>query len=474
MKGNRLTSVLYVLLSLMVSIALDLSPATHGLSQLWMQARQAHRWQQFSQEAEAIRGILVFVPWRADLWEKVGNLELAAEEWQKAAGAFQIAVALGGLSPEGQFALGEVLWKLGDYERATELWDELMANGKLPMDAYPKIVGFYRGVGDFSSAEEVLRKWLELRKNNPQTNYQLGLLLAPTRAEEALPYLQQVTGEAGLVSKARALEGAIRNVSHEPDIAYRQLQIGRMLGSLDEWDLAALAFETAIRANPGYAEAWALLGEAQYHLGRDGLPQLQYALELKPDSTLVQALLALYWRRQGKPQTAMGYLLAASEKEPQQAVWLVELGNTAAESGDDKTALAYFQKAVTLEPQSPLVWRTLAQFCLTQGVLIREEGLPAARQLLTLTPEDPVALDLMGAILLNLEDLESSERFLQLAIQHYPAFPDAHLHLGQVYLLMEQSDAAHYHLKRAFELSKEGDAIWRMAKRLLERNFPGG
>jgi len=241
MKGNRLTSVFWVLLPLIVIVALDLSPEAHRLEQLWVQARQAHRWQQFSQEAEAIRGIVTFAPWRADLWEKTGNLELASGEWQKAVGAFQTAMALGGLSPEGQFALGNALWNLGEHGRAAELWAKLMANGKLPVDAYPKIVGFYREVGDHSNAEKVLRNWLELKENDPQANYQLGLLLAPTRAEEALLYLQQVTGEPGLVAKARALEGVLLGVSHEPDAAYRQLQIGRMLGSLEEWDLAALA-----------------------------------------------------------------------------------------------------------------------------------------------------------------------------------------------------------------------------------------
>ncbi len=473
MKDSRLMLVLWALIPLIVAVAFNLSPQAYALDELWMQARQAHRWQQLSQQIKALRGITTFEPWRADLWEQIGNLEMASGGWQDAIEAYQAARGLGGLSSEGQIALGSAFWNLGEREQAAAYWSQLMANEELSAGAYAKIAGLYRKAGDFSNAEKTLRNWLRQAENDPQANYQLGLLLSPNRPQEALAYLQRVKEEPGLVSKASVLESIIVTVSHERDPGYRSLQIGRTLGSLEEWDMAALAFEAAIRASPGYAEAWALLGEAQQHLGQDGLPQLQYALELKPDSTLVQALLALYWRRHGKPQVAMQYLLDIAEKEPKRAVWLVELGNTAAENGDNKTALGYFRKAAEIEPQSPLVWRSLVQFCLSQGLLLREEGLPAARQLLVLTPDDPVALDLMGAVLLNLEDLESSERFLQLAIQRDQAFPEAHLHLGQVYLLMEQLDAARYHLKQAIELSEEGDSMWRMAKRLLERNFPG-
>ncbi|MEJ5201677.1 MAG: tetratricopeptide repeat protein [Anaerolineales bacterium] len=473
MKGSRLMLVLWVLIPLIVAVAFNLSPQAYALDELWIQARQAHRWQQLSQQIKALRGITTFEPWRADLWEQIGDLEMASGGWRDAIEAYQTAKGLGGLSSEGQIALGSAFWNLGEREQAAAYWSQLMANEELSVGAYAEIAGLYRKAGDFSNAEKTLRNWLRQAENDPQANYQLGLLLSPNRPQEALTYLQRVKEEPGLVSKASVLESIIVTVSHERDPGYRSLQIGRTLGSLEEWDMAALAFEAAIRASPGYAEAWALLGEAQQHLGQDGLPQLQYALELKPDSTLAQALLALYWRRHGKPQVAMQYLLDIAEKEPKRAVWLVELGNTAAENGDNKTALGYFRKAAEIEPQSPLVWRSLVQFCLSQGLLLREEGLPAARQLLVLTPDDPVALDLMGAVLLNLEDLESSERFLQLAIQRDQAFPDAHLHLGQVYLLMEQLDAARYHLKQAIELSEEGDSMWRMAKRLLERNFSG-
>jgi tetratricopeptide (TPR) repeat protein len=473
MRDSRLMLALWAFLPLVVAAALTLSPRAYVLDEFWTQARQARRWQQLSQQVKALREITTFEPWRADLWEQIGSLEMASGEWQNAIEAYQAARARGELSPEGQLALGNAFWNLGKREQAAALWSLLMTNGELPLSAYATIAGLYRKAGDFADSEKVLREWLRREEDHPQANYQLGLLLSLSHPQEARHYLQKAAGDAGLVSKARALEEIIVAVSHEQDAAYRFLQIGRTLGSLEEWDIARLAFEAAVRANPGYAEAWALLGEAQQHLGQDGLPQLQHALELKPDSTLAQALLALYWRRHGKPQTALGYLLDAAEQEPKQAVWLVELGNTAAESGDDKTALGYFRRATEIEPQSPLVWRSLAQFCVSHGLLVREEGLPAARQLLTLTPDDPAALDLMGAILLSLEDLESSERFLQLALQRDQAFPDAHLHLGQVYLMMEQLDAAHYHLKRALELSEEGDPVWRMAKRLLERSFAG-
>jgi PPK2 family polyphosphate:nucleotide phosphotransferase len=65
-----------------------------------------------------------------------------------------------------------------------------------------------------------------------------------------------------------------------------------------------------------------------------------------------------------------------------------------------------------------------------------------------LIPDDPEALDLMGWILLNLEDFHSAERFLQRAIDKSTNYAQAYLHLGQLYLQQADTLRAHDFLWR--------------------------
>ncbi len=55
---------------------------------------------------------------------------------------------------------------------------------------------------------------------------------------------------------------------------------------MGEWQLAERAFSQACQLSPEYAEAWAYLSQAQEQLGQDGLPALNKAIALEPDSVV--------------------------------------------------------------------------------------------------------------------------------------------------------------------------------------------
>jgi tetratricopeptide (TPR) repeat protein len=260
----------------------------------------------------------------------------------------------------------------------------------------------------------------------------------------------------------------------EQDPSYRQLIIGRSLGSLGYWDLAARSFKKAIDITPDYPEAWAFLGEANQHLEMEGYSYLQKGLELNPNSTIVNALLALYWRRQGLPENALTNLLHAAEVEPAQAVWQIEIGNTLADMGETSLALVHFQKAIELESSNPSYWIILAQFSLAKNMDIRGIALPAARQAVILSPNEPVALDLLGWTMVSLEDLQEGERFTLRALQENPDYAPANLHLAQIYLQIGKSAQAYPYLRKALDLSTEQPEVQQMALRLMRQYFEGG
>lgn len=454
-------------------IFLNPHPAPLRLSHSFQQARLAEAHLSLQKAASATAVILEFQPWRTDLWIKLGQFYLQTGKWRDAIQSLENAASRPGFTTEGLVLLGKAYWLGGSPKLAINTWQPLATSGKAPLQTYADLVALQRQEGDLAGAAQTLQSWIERQPGNAHPLLELGLILVvhePALAVEALDEAAAI--DRSLSGQVFQLRKALRKEDCRSEVDCT-MQTGRALAGLGQWDLAALLFEQAAAQSPAYAEAWAFLGEAQQQTGKDGFAALQRAESLSPNSPTVRALMSLYWRRQGKPEMAQVFLRALAALEPEQATWQIELGNTAAEAGDLKAAMNYFQKAASLEPENPLVWANLARFCVDHATSLREEGLPAARRLLMLSPQDPTAHVLMGRVLFDLQDFASAERFLLQAIQLDDNNAYAHLMLGQFYLQNENYDPASYHLQRALSLSKPDQPERMLARRLLERFFPG-
>lgn len=454
-------------------IFLNLYPAPLRLSNSFEQARLAELRLSPQKAASATAAILEFQPWRTDLLIKLGQFYLQTGKWQDAIQNLEIAASRSDFTTEGLVLLGKAYWLYGSPDLAIKTWLPLVTSNKAPLQTYADLADLQRQGGDLSGSEQTLGYWIEREPDNARPLLELGFLRAvynPASAVEALDKAAFINRQ--LSGQVFQLRKALRKESCGSEIDCT-MQTGRALAGLGQWDLASLLFEQATAQSPDYAEAWAFLGEAQQQTGKDGFTALEHAENLSPNSPIVRALLSLYWRRQGKPEMAQVFLRTLAALEPEQAAWQIELGNTAAEAGDLTAAMGYFQKAASLEPENPLVWANMARFCVDHATNLREEGLPAARRFLMLSPQDPVAHVLMGRVLFDLQDFASAERFLLHAIQIDDNDAYAQLVIGQFYLQSNNYLSASYHLQRALSLSKPDQIEGFLAKRLLERFFPG-
>lgn len=458
----------------MALLLLDISPLSHWTSDQLSAARQAREENLPHLAAAFLRSAVMSEPWRTELWEQIGLQEMASGQLDSAFEALLTAQRLGELSGEGKFALGELYAQQGDNAKAKRIWQELLGEISPEARLYEKLVHVARDQRDWSSVVDLLYAWQRLEPENPRITYLLGLHLSVFDPEKALPYLiDAAQQDTKLTEPVQTLRRAVNQGSTSGDAGYSWLLLGRALASIGHWELAETSFQRAVEASPAYGDAWAFLGEARFQNGQDGKAELEKAQSLAPDSAIVRAMLAFYWRRAGEPDRALEHIEAAARLEPEEAIWQVELGNIWVQKGDLVSALTYYQRAVELSPKLPLYWQELARFSVQHNMDIQGIGLPAARQALLLAPDDPECLDLMGWTLMHVEDYTSAERFLQRAVEMDPALAAAHLHLGQLYLQQQDAVRAYQYLQRASQLD-EHNSVGQIARRLLSRYYNEG
>jgi protein O-GlcNAc transferase len=396
-----------------------------------------------------------FLPWQPGLREKAG---IAAEASGDHSGAITLLAedhSHASLGARGYEALGSAYWATGSQTAAIAAWE---AGTQLyPGDAglWEHLVQVYRAQGDIAGEESALRQRLAIG-SDAEAHYLLGTLLMLDDPAAARAELESAAKDSRFQPASETLLAAISAAQHEANAAARSIVLGRALGLVDEWALAGRAFSAATAANPRSAEAYAWLGEARQHLGEDGRPDLDHALLLGPNDSLVRVLRGMYFRRNADPKRALDEYLRATDLDPDNPVLLASLADAQAESGDLAAALTAYQKATEIAPESAQYWRLLAMFCADNSVQVLELGIPAAEKAVALAPDDAEALDALGWSYAQAGYLTRAADTLRRAARLSDQLAPIHLHLGQVYLRTGERGAAFDELQRAASLDQGG------------------
>jgi tetratricopeptide (TPR) repeat protein len=418
-------------------------------------------------------GLPANLSWPVRLLIQCGRAALEAGDPQTALTCLQTVAAQ--LPPADRILLGDAYQQTGDLASAIAAWESAIQTGAPPESAYTRLAAAHRARGDIPALIADLRSLLALQPADAQWNYQLGLYYAATQPGLAPAYLAQAAAlDPLLAPKATELQRAIDAALLADEPAYQFVRIGQRLAWLEEWLPAAEACRQATRLRPDYAEAWAFLGEALQHTGapsEEAYAALRRALDLAPESLSAYMFIALFYQRRGEYENALLYLEQAALLYPDNAALQAERGHTLAAQGDLPEAEAAYRLAVAITPDDPTYWRALAEFALHHQIKLRELGLPAARQAVLLAPNDPRTLDVMGQALFLLGDLLTAERFFRQAIQVDAGYAPAQLHLGQIYLVQDNLEAARSQLALAMALAPDSPTA-EQAQRLSEQYFP--
>ncbi|HBG74670.1 MAG: hypothetical protein A2X25_11605 [Chloroflexi bacterium GWB2_49_20] len=410
--------------------------------------------------------------WMNGLFEKAAQSAFLAGDGSAALGLFRKATGKGDLSSSGWITFGDLYSQAGDIESAIAAWESVGADTPDSASAFSRLAKANRQKGNFQKAMEEWGEVVRIEPQNAEAHYNLGLLLMTWQPMDALPELMLASSlDQELDGRVQVLREGLNLAYLQDNPAYHLAVSGQSLASIGEWDLSQEAFLKAIRLENNFPEAWAWLGEAYQHTGKDGYPALQTALTLDQNSVMSLALTGLYYRRQNQIELAWSAYFRAASLDPYNPAWLQALGDLSAQKGDLVNALDYYQNAVNFSPQDPISWRALALFCVQYDVNIANLGMEAALQGLKLDPENWQSQDIMGQVLMAIGDLASAELYFDKAIKIAPDQAEPNLHAGYLLLLKEQRDEAYDKLVTAYHLDPDGSVGWQ-AKRLLDQYFP--
>ena len=466
-------ALLYRILILLAVIGLTaIPPILTGYASL-RQAETAWKGGDFSQASTAFERSARLLPWRGDLWEQAAMGQSFTGSFDSAILLFEQSSQNGTLSAEGWDLLGQCYWLTDDHESAIASWNK-------GVEAYPSHTRFYAHLskayfekGDIQAEQKALEQWVARGGETDATaHYRLGLLLSISDPERAIgEFLLAASLDPQYDSAAETMRATLNLASLESDNSKKMIFIGRGLGLVNEWPLAAEAFHQAVARDGENAEAWAWLGEAGQQLGRDGRAELDKALSLDRKNPIVRSLRGVYWMRQDRGDQALAEYLLAAEYDPDNPAWRISIGEAYIQRGDLQAALASYLRATEMAPTDATVWRALAAFSAQYNMQLEDVGLPAAQMVVELSGEDPLALDTLGWTLALLERYDEAQDALGHALNLDPQLAQGHLHIGIVALQTDDWGAAKDHFQQARDLDANGP-VGEQAQMLLNQYFP--
>jgi tetratricopeptide (TPR) repeat protein len=378
-------------------------------------------------------GVLWF-PDDADFAVAAGRELLARRDYPAAVCYLLLAEGAHGQDVQYLTELGEAYWGMGDRGLAIKEWERALTLAPESDDLQIRVWKGYFQIEDWTSAEAAIGQRLAARANDLSAKYALALIRAAQNPGSALGLLAELRSAPKPISdNARSLEAVIRAAVARRIPEYIFASTGEELIRLDEMSLAKVALRLAIERNPNYGEAYALLGVTQDATGEDPEESFRRGVALSPNSALACLVYGSWLRRHAELALAHWWLVQAWTARPGDWTIAAELAKTDFAQGNPGEAESWVLQAVEANPGKSEAWIELAAFYIENDLRVEEGGIPAARQAVTLAPENDRALDLLGLGWFKLADFSLAERLFVRALEINPDSASLHLHLGMTY-----------------------------------------
>lgn len=259
-----------------------------------------------------------------------------------------------------------------DLASAIAHWEAALVLQPNDVNLLRQLAEHYLMLQDWSSAADTLRRLLVVLPNELWAHYQLGLILAPLNASEALLHLERVERTSAYGDIGTRLVLVLRSTLSD---ASKAMQIGIILSEAELWAQAEFAFRQAADLSFPDPEALAYVGLARGMQGKYGLDWLEQAVAIDPTSATVRYLEGVYLRSEGEYAGSLDAFSLALSFDPTNPAYYVELGNSYRRIGNLVQAEEWLQQAVTISENDPQFRQILNDFYLEEGASLTAAGI---------------------------------------------------------------------------------------------------
>lgn len=243
------------------------------------------------------------------------------------------------LNPKNEVALinmGTAYSEMGRFSEAINCF--MMSAERIPnsVDAHFNLGNALQASGETDKALAQFHKVLQIDPHHSKSAYNIGTILQKEhQLQLALSYFRQSLDKDAKQPKAYNNMG---NTLHA-------------LGRLEE---AVNCFQAAIRIKPDFTEAYNNLGLSYLEEGEadKAIEQFQHAIHLKPDFLPAHNNLGTAFQRKGLSILSVPCFQKVLSFDPKNADAYCNLGNTLKDNGRIGEALAAFDNAITIKPES--------------------------------------------------------------------------------------------------------------------------
>ena len=423
-----------------------------------------------AEAAAYLSKVLAKSPLDIDAGVLQSQLWLRGKEPAKAIGLLEQLTKTFPARPALELALGKAHLAAGDFRKAAEMLDHVLAKVPGATEAVQLRANLFLKDGQ---PAEAIRLVEPLHAADPKNRTAQDLLVAAYRAanrandaigilteqvetlpKEAEPQLQlgQLLASQGKTAEARAVfEGVLA-------LAPDQLAAVGQLVALDEregkGDAAMARIDAYLSAHPESPQAHYLKAGLCYARKDYKAAEALAAktIELKPDDTVAYGMLVHIQTADGRSEEAIGHLQQLLAANPKNLAALFHLGSLYLELGRTAEARACAEKMVAIAPQFAPAYNNLAFLdSTTPGKL--DQAREYARKARSLDSGDPSISDTCGWIEWLSGDYRQALPLLLEAASRLPNAASVQYHLAMTHYMMHQSPEAIAAFEKALAIS---------------------
>ncbi len=145
-----------------------------------------------------------------------------------------------------------------------------------------------------------------------------------------------------------------------------------------------------------------------------------------------------------------GLLYVPLENAALKKTFYTQLAEAAYRLGDVQKAYDYFEKALAIDPNDPVVLNNYAYYLSVEGQNL-DKALKMSKKSLKLEPDQPAYLDTYGWILYKKGQFEKAREYVEKALQKQPTDPELLEHMGDIFNALGQQAAAIEYWKKAIK-----------------------